>query len=416
MAELGLPPAPPGAMKTLSDALVLLERSEEELRCPICLGTATDPVCLNPCGHVGCADCLRQALDRSNKCPLCKTSVHTSNPLVKCHAFDSLLSLLSTAKDKVEAAKLEVALRGLSSTDNGGAAPSSHLTIERVFKDSVKEAIGLANGFVMELQTERERAISEATRSHDAVVAALNAAASAAAGAGTAAATVAEKIAAAGVKRDEAIRRAKEEYERAYSALLEDSRAYLQTVAVPVALMPTTVVVHLPSLGLHFELRVRPTDTITSAVLPAVLKAAADAATGASKVDSIEYSPEARWEWADNKDASEGVVPSPSLDLSVPLFAQSAGGRPRPGSELRCVGTVKAASLRSTRCLASSWVPGSKEDFFWCKTCALKWVCSSCSDACHRSQGHDIVAFLKDHVPTFAVCYCHSKNAKSCKL
>jgi Zinc finger, C3HC4 type (RING finger) len=410
MADLPPMPAPSGAVASLNSAIGLLEQAEQEFNCPICLGTATDPVCISHCGHLGCAECLKQAMDRSPLCPLCKQRINTSHPFLKVHALDNLLSQITVSKEKVEAAKLDVMLRG-SSTD--GAEPA---TIERVFKDSVREAINLASGFVTELQAERDKAISEANKSHDAVVAALNASAAAGAGAaGTSAAAIADKIAAAGAKRDDAIKKAKEEYDRAYAALVADSKAYLETVAVPITLMPATVSVSIPSLSLRFDLRIRPTDTISSAIMPAVLKAATEA-TREVKVDAIEYGADSAWKLVTATTEPGSDAGLPSLDVSKPLFSQCEGGRPRAGIEIRCIGEVKAVSLRATRCLASSWTPGEKQDFSWCRTCGIKWICQACSEACHRSQGHDIIPFLQGHVPTFAVCYCHSKKKEGCKM
>ena len=39
--------------------------------CPICLDTLTNPKTLR-CKHVFCSECLQNALDFSNKCPLCQ--------------------------------------------------------------------------------------------------------------------------------------------------------------------------------------------------------------------------------------------------------------------------------------------------------------------------------------------------------
>ena len=52
-------------------------------RCPICL-TGIRNLHETPCNHVFCADCLAEALRRSDTCPICRRpSVHT------CDAFDS---------------------------------------------------------------------------------------------------------------------------------------------------------------------------------------------------------------------------------------------------------------------------------------------------------------------------------------
>merc|ERR1712228_508595 len=53
-----------------------------------------------------------------------------------------------------------------------------------------------------------------------------------------------------------------------------------------------------------------------------------------------------------------------------------------------------------------------KCDYYKCKTCGFNWVCGACSIQCHK--GHEIVAFMLNHVPTYACCYCVKK--KKCEI
>lgn len=45
-------------------------------------------------------------------------------------------------------------------------------------------------------------------------------------------------------------------------------------------------------------------------------------------------------------------------------------------------------------------------DYFTCDTCRINWVCEQCATSCHTDKGHTVRPYLKNHVPTFACCYC----------
>eukprot|EP00483_Globobulimina_turgida_P001261 UN01263 len=53
-----------------------------------------------------------------------------------------------------------------------------------------------------------------------------------------------------------------------------------------------------------------------------------------------------------------------------------------------------------------------KCDYYRCKTCKFNWVCAACMRQCHK--GHELVAFMLNHVPSYACCYCVKK--KKCKI
>ena len=58
-------------------------------------------------------------------------------------------------------------------------------------------------------------------------------------------------------------------------------------------------------------------------------------------------------------------------------------------------------------CYTHGWEKGKATNFYWCKTCKVKWLCENCSILCHK--GHDYALQLKDHKPDWACCYCVTK-------
>lgn len=65
---------------------------EDDFRCPLCVKLLFEPV-TTPCGHTFCRGCLMRSLDHTNRCPMCRTVLHTS---ARKHPISvSLQSILS---------------------------------------------------------------------------------------------------------------------------------------------------------------------------------------------------------------------------------------------------------------------------------------------------------------------------------
>ena len=65
---------------------------EDDFRCPLCVKLLYEPV-TTPCGHTFCRGCLMRSLDHTNRCPMCRTVLHTS---ARKHPISvSLQSILS---------------------------------------------------------------------------------------------------------------------------------------------------------------------------------------------------------------------------------------------------------------------------------------------------------------------------------
>lgn len=439
-----------------------LKSTADELSCPICLTTATDPVALAACGHIGCAGCLAEWMSRKPECPTCRAPAPPDRPPTKVHALDNIMGKLAAVQERLEAARLEVLLRTSSTDGSGGGAPADSVSIERVFKDSVREALVVSAAYVTELQTARDKAVTDAGKRYDAMAAAI--AVSAAGGDPH----HKEKLARAAAERDAAVAAADAAYRTAYGELVTEARGYLAVAAKPVTLLATTVTVRVPALDLSFELRLRPVDSIASAVIPAIRAAVA----AAQQADVVTYGADVKWRLegtalavlaaaapappAEDGAAVEGAAaaaggagagagagvaaaaalpaavaaaaaavaePAPEaakvpdcLDSTVPIFRQCAGGRPTAGTVIVCDGAVSASALRASRCLTEFWEPGTRADYFWCSTCNIKWVCAACATACHRDKGHKVSPFLKEHVAAYACCYCKTRSGGKCCL
>ena len=67
------PPIPPEIQKA-NEATGLSDKGPESIKCTICLETVTNMTSTS-CGHVFCGECIRNAVQVSNQCPICRTKL-----------------------------------------------------------------------------------------------------------------------------------------------------------------------------------------------------------------------------------------------------------------------------------------------------------------------------------------------------
>ena len=82
------------------------------------------------------------------------------------------------------------------------------------------------------------------------------------------------------------------------------------------------------------------------------------------------------------------------------------------GSRIEIEGEIKFNSDKPAVCFTLNYKAEDKvaTDYYFCKTCNIKWVCTSCAQACHESKGHMTELFLENNVPEWACCYCPKKK------
>ena len=427
-----------------SAAHAALDAAAQELQCPICLCVATDPVALAGCGHLACSECISEWLSRQRNCPTCRHVIPVGpGDVLKVHALDGLLSRLSFASELLQRAQVE---QLLSSTASGGDS-SSRLgsvgeaadatgcgaALECVYKDSLHSALSITSGYVSELRVERDAAKAFAARSYEAALAVARRLSV------DGAVPSADALAAA---RDAATHAADAEYARAYGALVEETRAFVATAAIPLTLLPTNVHIFVPALALRFDVRLRCFDTVESSIVPAVARTVFET----TRLDLVTYSTISEWlvapcfapadaavtaaavaaaavpalPSAEEVPGSIGALPSSAtpilLDIATPIYTQCIGGRPLPGTTIYCRGAVTATSARLGKCICATWSAGTRDDYYRCDDCKISWICSACAESCHRSAGHRCTPFIMAHLPTFACCYCKTRNTAGCKI
>jgi len=229
----------------------------------------------------------------------------------------------------------------------------------------------------------------------------------------------------------------------AVKELLSDLSTYLTSAAVPATLLPTTApvvmrrVAEAGSCGGHkgrkevrFQMRVLGTTTAAD-VLEAAEKQFSSAGDEIVHLNStrlvirpIGHNKPAANLAADAATYGEvgddgQLTRTVALDDPVPLFKLAPGGRLDGGSWELCLEGDFSVKSDNQVCFSLEFQKDSPTpqlvDYYHCRTCNIKWVCSRCAVTCHA--GHDVCLYLQNHQPTWACCYCAKKKAKTgCRL
>ncbi|RYY35440.1 hypothetical protein EON62_02485 [archaeon] len=376
----GVPSEARDALRDLTSAVASIT---EELTCAICMCAVTDPVVLL-CGHIGCSHCMSEWLSRKSDCPSCRAVMPAENSSVKCFPLDTVMSCVHSMEPLLETLRVDLATRRVASPvptaagepasliDSRAEVPLGLEVIDSMFRDHLSSMLRTYSTYLQGLQQTR-----------DAMLRASAADPASFPDGGTV---------------------ARRQYETEYRALLDDVRAFLGKALPPIASLPVFIIVHIPSLALSFNLSVRATDSITSCVLPAIRSTLKDKFGS----DVVDFPTDCAWHLMSGDEMVHA-----NCDVAIPLSEQCPHGRPPPGSKLVVLGNVSRPTSVVGSCAVDRWQPGMKENYYWCTTCGLKWICSACSQCCHKGKGHQVVLFLSQHAPTFACCYCRSRT-KNC--
>eukprot|EP00831_Metopus_contortus_P002834 TRINITY_DN11056_c0_g2_i1.p1 TRINITY_DN11056_c0_g2~~TRINITY_DN11056_c0_g2_i1.p1 ORF type:complete len:189 (+),score=30.87 TRINITY_DN11056_c0_g2_i1:65-631(+) len=83
-----------------------------------------------------------------------------------------------------------------------------------------------------------------------------------------------------------------------------------------------------------------------------------------------------------------------------------------PNTIIEISGTIICESDVPKPCITLNFRKEENKAFnyFSCEECGINWICEPCSKQCHR--GHTLKEYLKNHIPTWACCYCSKKNCQ----
>lgn len=379
----------------------------ESLSCPICTDTFTDPK-VTPCGHTFCHGCIEEWISRNTPnafCPLCNHPNIQRASLLKHHIFDDLLTKIMQQKHAAEREYFDM-LRQPSTNDSDSDSEGEHKTttatttstaaltpIEQVFRKHMKRSLGTFQQYAssveahfgeMERKTSSRlaqlRGIKETTNNPTLTKEMLSLK------------THAAKLA--------------ENKKLALSKLVSDYEHFLTTSMPNPSLLPCTARLFADGRSGYISINVDPTTFTNSLIakLHDVYEKEGDPISEIIGDLTLHYVPPL------SADAESAVV-VPLIEGST-IYQQLGGGPVPLDGRLLVVGTFKRTSEMPRKCFALVGKSGDVQDYYRCVDCKKNWLCQSCSLTCH--DGHTIVPYLMQHVPSFNCCYC--KKTKCCKL
>src|SRR5205807_194345 len=89
----------------------------EYFLCPICLSEYTVATTLTSCGHIYCDKCIRECVNRNQKCPLCQIEC-TEAQLVPNKTLDQLLQTIKIEKEKAAQENINKIINTTNNTNN----------------------------------------------------------------------------------------------------------------------------------------------------------------------------------------------------------------------------------------------------------------------------------------------------------
>lgn len=403
----------------------------ETFVCPICLGDMTS-VHITSCGHNFCENCIRECLNRRHICPLCNAET-TQEQLIKNHAFENLFQRVKEEKDN--AAKDYVQSQINQSRDDGsdGMSAKKLSPIEKVFQKHAKVSLlaygdyyrDLENTFNQsksQLQTfygsrlEEYRAkmnvVVELPNLFDEKLDIVKDFPNPSLERTTSKEQQHEKLEAIQKEYQEKVTALKTRFDHSVQLLVDSYDQYMSSIAPSPFLLPVKCTVVIPGKNILFDVSLRMTDTIYDIrkLLFENRAKTPDPLTSFGK--DVKF-------WIKRplvslpKEDEEHKI-DPLLEEVKDENTSVSELKLIQGTQIHIIGTLIFKSNAPKKCFTLTYKKGEDQriDYYRCKDCKFNWICKPCMESCH--QGHNLIAFMLNHKPSYGCCYCPRK--RTCKI
>lgn len=411
------------------DIQIPLKPLLEEFVCPICFDMIKNAY-MTPCGHNFCRQCIDECLNVKRECPVCHHEPLAPEDLVKNRSLDNILAIANDEKEKALNSNFQALVR------NSCAGELKLSPLQEVFQSRMRVCINAYENYYSSLVAQRDSKLQKAKdcgldkKRYDAKV---------------------EKVE---KKFETSVRLLLEGYDKMLKEVLPTPSFVPMAVKLVVAekdvVFPKVVISpidHLQDILKHFEKQMKgqgmvvvswDKDVVVCFKNPFSLPSSTDeeekhnsshpppppppSSSSSSSLIIVEKKGEPddkkevikdKLDDNDDNDDKEGD----EIVIDDPLKPMHLYGV-MPGATIYLKGHfVLKSDLFDTKCFAERFSKDSDEpehlDYFMCKTCGINWICNVCARECHA--GHDVSIHIKDHVPTWACCYCW-KKCKTCKF
>lgn len=350
------------------------------MECSICCSEYTDPT-ITKCGHTFCKPCIDECINRNHECPECKRTV-TKDDIMKNIQIERLQRQIHELHGK---AKNEIVDNILAL--EGGVMKSP---IVAVFQANFKDSLMRFERYSDEARKEMEDSKKKIKSKY---------------GAGG------KDIDISKMKPEDAfeISNADRKYKLAVDYLVQAYDKYMKDVLPEPNMLPIKFNILVPSKGIKLEnCYLRPNDSIEEArllveknflqQLNPIIKWGADC-------HYILLDP-MRANGEQTEEEKEKIGQMISFGEEMKHLAQY---KIYPGTVIEIYGTIVCESDVPKPCMSLKFNKDDKKayNYYSCETCSINWVCEPCIQQCHK--GHSYKDYLKNHIPTWACCYCVKK-------
>eukprot|EP01022_Parablepharisma_sp_SALTPOND_P007839 TRINITY_DN1334_c0_g1_i1.p2 TRINITY_DN1334_c0_g1~~TRINITY_DN1334_c0_g1_i1.p2 ORF type:complete len:404 (+),score=25.01 TRINITY_DN1334_c0_g1_i1:83-1213(+) len=340
------------------------------LECSVCCSEYTDPL-LTRCGHTFCRDCIEECINRNHECPECKRTL-TKEDLAKNIQIERIQRQIRELYNK---AKNEIVESVLALE---GGFSSNKSPIMSIFQANLKDQLVRFERLCDDVKRECEETKKKVRTKY-----------------------------AGGLKGPENLQLKQEEANAdkrcaiATEYLLKTYDRYMKESLVGPQLLPVALTVHVPHKDVKLDsVSVKPNEPIREVRL------------AVEKYFKDQHNPILRW------DLNMKYVIHTLLDEEVKVLSATEEMKSLsevgvfPGSRVELNGTFLCESDVPKPCITLKFrkEEGKMYDYYSCETCSLNWICEPCIQQCHK--GHTCKLYLKNHVPTWACCYCTKKGCK----
>ncbi|KAL4468182.1 hypothetical protein ABPG72_017163 [Tetrahymena utriculariae] len=361
---------------------------------------------ITKCGHVFCKECILESINRHHRCPFCSTDLK-ENDVIKNYHLDNLKNVILKAQEEY---KNSIINQAFNKREQG----NEESQILNIFRDNLRETILLYESKFKEINLifkEKKKIIEKQLEIQSQLQNQLS-----------------DQIRAQSCQlENQKIIKLEQEKNEIQKHLIENLNKYLKTSLPKPDILDLRVKLIIPKKNLYLESFIlKPYDQVSdfkqkliqifqknnnpideqkldlNQIFVISLPLKADNEEQINKISKESFFTEQNLIQFIQQNGIEAQVRSlTSKQAFVQLQIQQ-------GSTLIIQGTIPSNSDKPPTCLTYKFQQNTTVDYYTCVQCNLNWICQSCAFFCHKE--HNTVIQIKNHLASWACCYCVTKN------
>ena len=351
------------------------EELQSFFKCSVCCGEYVDPV-LTKCGHNFCRECIEECINRNHKCPECNANLMKEN-LFKNIQIGRVQRQVQELKNK---AKNEI-VENLLALESGFG--NNRNLVLSIMQDSIKDQIARIEQYCENAKKQGENDIRKVKAKY---------------------ASLPESKRADPQTKLE-MQKEIEHLENKCALIIDyHLKAYEDNI--------NKAFIEVEMLPIKMSIHVAQKNVIIDPVHLSPIKPLSEIKIIIENHFKKISNPIVKW-GSDIIYEIYDILGRPFI--SIPISEES-----RTFQELKILqeakiefkGTIVCESDIPKPCITLNFRTEDKKEYnyYSCETCSLNWICEPCLQQCHKD--HTYKNHLKNHVPTWACCYCLKKGCK----